>query len=334
MHRLLEKEFNLLRSSIVGLGRKDEVQVPGIGVINNPHSRKNRKNPEWMHSLGYIVGTTGTSVATEQINDVDEMARLFCEQDVDILAINGGDGSNSVALSSIIKAYDGKTLPKIALLRGGTMNIAANSCGIKGTPGGLMINLVNKYREGLPFETTWRDTLKIEDRYGFVFGNGFIHDFLEELYKKGKSAWGAAKLLSRGVASSVVGGKFSKAMFKGVSARITVDGKVLPYENLAAMAASTVAQIGLNFKAFHRWNEKPYTFHLIAVLCSPFTLASSFPKIYFGKKISDEKMLDMVASELILETEGTMGYTLDGENFKAENRLVVTTGPRLEIIVK
>lgn len=308
--------------------------MPGIGVINNPHSRKNRKNPEWMQSLGYILGTTGTSVATEAIDDVDEMASLFCEQDVDILAINGGDGSNSVALTAIIRAYDGRTLPKIALLRGGTMNIAANSCGIRGTPSGLMINLVNKYREGLPFETTWRDTLKVEDRYGFVFGNGFIHDFLEQLYEKGKSAWGATKLLGRGVASSMVGGKFAKTMFKGVSARITVDGEVLPYENLAAMAASTVAQIGLSFKAFHRWDEKPYSFHLIAVLCSPFALASSFPKIYMGKKIADEKMLDIVAHELVLETKGSMGYTLDGENFKTENRLVVSTGPRLEIIVK
>ncbi len=308
--------------------------MPGIGVINNPHSRKNRKNPEWMQSLGYIVGTTGTSVATEAIDDVDEMARLFREQDVDILAINGGDGSNSVALSAIIRAYDGRTLPKIALLRGGTMNIAANSCGIKGTPSGLMINLVNKYREGLPFETTWRDTLKIEDRYGFVFGNGFVHDFLERLYETGKSAWGATKLLGRGVMSSMVGGEFAKTMFKGVNARIFVDGKPLPYENLAAMAASTVSQIGLNFKAFHRWNEKPHTFHLIAVLCSPIALTTSFPKIYMGKKISDKKMLDMVASELVCETQGTMGYTLDGENFEVENRLVLTTGPRLEIIVK
>jgi len=308
--------------------------LPGIGVINNPHSRQNRKNPDWMASLGYIVGTRGTSVATECIEDVDEMARIFRDQQIEVLAINGGDGSNSIALSALIRAYGDAPLPKIALLRGGTMNIAANSCGIKGTPSGLMVHLVHKYREGLPYETTWRDTLKIGDRYGFVFGNGFIHSFLEALYERGKSTWGATKLLSRGVASSLVGGPFAKDLFSGVEARVRVDGEEIQADRVAALAAATVSQIGLNFKAFHRWDERPHTFHLLAVLCSPMRFAAAMPKIYVGRKVSEKKMLEQVASELVLESEQPMGYTLDGENYQAEGELRVTTGPRLEIVVQ
>ena len=70
--------------------------MPGIGIINNPHSRKNRKHPERMVSLGQIVGSEGKSVATQEILDIHEMARLYKEREIDILGINGGDGSNHV----------------------------------------------------------------------------------------------------------------------------------------------------------------------------------------------------------------------------------------------
>jgi diacylglycerol kinase family enzyme len=308
--------------------------LPGIGVINNPHSRKNRKNPDWMESLGYIVGTRGSSVATQRVEDVDTLVRQFHAQQIDILAINGGDGSNSVALTALIKAYGQDPLPRIALLRGGTMNIHANSCGIKGTPSGLLVHLVNKYREGLAFETTWRDTLRIGDRYGFVFGNGFIHSFLEALYQQGKSAWGASKLLGRGVASSFVGGPFAKRLFSGVQAKVTIDGEELPQRAFAAIAAATVSQIGLSFKAFHRWDERPYSFHLLGVMCSPMRFASALPKIFIGRKVSDRKMIELVASELVLEAKRPLGYTLDGENHLAGRKLTVTCGPRLEIVVR
>lgn len=314
--------------------RQGHPPVPGIGVIHNPHSRKNRKKPDWMASLGYIVGTEGTSVATECIEDVGGMMRLFREQEIDVLAINGGDGSNSVALSALIHEYGDQALPKIALLRGGTINIAANSCGIRGTPPGLMINLVHKYREGLPFETTWRDTLQVEGRYGFVFGNGFIHGFIEALDERGKSPWGATKLLGQLVGSAMVGGKLTKRMFAGVQTRVSVDGKELPLESVTAIAAATVEQIGLKFKAFHRWDERPHSFHLLVTVCSPMRFATALPKLYVGRKVTEEKMLELVASELNLISDLPLSYTLDGENYVGDRELTLTTGPRLEIIVQ
>ena len=53
--------------------------MPGIGIVNNPHSRKNRKHPERMESLGYIVGTKGQSVATRQIEDIQERIETVLE---------------------------------------------------------------------------------------------------------------------------------------------------------------------------------------------------------------------------------------------------------------
>jgi diacylglycerol kinase family enzyme len=308
--------------------------VPGIGVINNPHSRKNVKHPDRMDSLGHIVGTKGTSAATQEVRDIDGMARLFCEQDIDILAVNGGDGSASLVLTAMLRAYKDKPLPKVAMLRGGTMNNVANSCGIKGTPAGLMMNLVEKYRRGAPFETTFRDTLKIEDRYGFIFGNGFIVEFLEALYGSGKKTpFTTAKLLARGAVSGVTGGSFAKKLFERINARVILDGKEIDYTRFSALAAATVREIGLRFKPFFRCEEKAGSFHVLAAISSPFSMVMSLRRAYMGRKISEKRMVEFVASKMVIESQKPIKYTLDGEVYKAGNTLEVTMGPRLELVV-
>lgn len=309
--------------------------MPGIGIINNPHSRKNRKHPERMDSLGYIVGSEGKSVATREIVDVNEMARMFKERQIDILGINGGDGSNHVTLTAFIEEYGDTPLPKIALLRGGTMNTISNACGIKGSQAGLMMNLVNKYREGVPFETIQRDTMKVGKRYGFLFGNGMIHNFLEAYYATGKpSPWMAFKLLTRGAGSSIVGGPLSKEMFKRFRARVIVDGEEWRHESYQAMVAGTISQIGLGFTPFYRCEERPHSFHFLGVITSPFGFVTAMPKIWFGKHVSSKKIVETVAEEVIFESEVPLKYTLDGDTHVAGNRLTITVGPRLELIVK
>ncbi len=309
--------------------------MPGIGVINNPYSRRNKKNPEWMQAMGYIVGNEGKAAATKHVDDIHQMVRGFKEREIDILAINGGDGSNSLVLTALIDEYGEQALPKIALLRGGTMNIAANSCGIRGTSAGLMMNLVKKHREGVPFETTWRDTLKIENRYGFVFGNGFIQAFLDVLYAGGnKNPWTTSKLAARAVISSMTGGKLAERMFPRVEARVVVDGEELPVSSFSAMAAATVEQIGLNFKPFHRAQEKAKSFHLLGIFQSPFTLVGALPRVYAGRKVSEKKIFQTVASEVVFHSDTDLTYTLDGEVYTPSSPLTLGTGPRLEIVIR
>lgn len=308
--------------------------MPGIGVINNPHSRKNKKDPEWMDSMGYVVGTRGSSVATQHVEDVQSLVHEFRQQSIDILAINGGDGSNSIALTALVEEYGDQPLPKIALLRGGTMNIAANSCGIKGTPGGLLLNLVHKFREGQRYKTTWRDTLHIEGRTGFVFGLGFIHTFLDALYESGqKSVWGATKLIGQAIGSTMVQGPLASRLFDRIDAQVVADGHLLPQRSFAAIAAATVSQIGMNFRPFSLWDERPHSFHLLGVICSPLKVAHAMPKVYFGRKVSERKFIGQAASLVEIHSNQALSYTLDGENFSTGNRLTLSTGPRLEIIV-
>jgi len=157
--------------------------VAGIGIITNPHSRRNRRFPEQMRRLAYVLGDDDTYELTNRIEDVKAVARQFKERNIEVLALNGGDGTNHVTLSTFIDVYGDEPLPKITFLRGGTMNTISNGVGIKGTPSRLLANLVEKYYTGIPYETTERDMLKISDEngvnYGFIFGNGIVSNFLK-----------------------------------------------------------------------------------------------------------------------------------------------------------
>ncbi len=315
--------------------------MPGIGIITNPHSRRNRRYPERMRRLGYMLGRHDTYELTNRVEDVEEVAREFKEGEIDILALNGGDGTNHVTLSTFIDVYGDDPLPKIALLRGGTMNTVSKSIGIRGTPPKLLANLVEKYYTDRPFETSVRDILKVTDetgtRYGFIFGNGIVANFLELYYGTGNpSPTTAALLLAKGfVHLAKGGGEITDALFRPFHARIEMEKEVWPQRDYTAVVASTVDQIGLGFRPFNRCQEEERAFHMLGVTAGPVGVARAFPRLRLGLPVEDENFPSAVTSCAVFRSSEPISYTIDGDMHVAEDGVVtLETGPRLEIIIK
>ena len=107
--------------------------MAGIGLINNPNSRRNRRYPDKMWRLRDALGGIGYSVVTESIPALKATLSEFKADAIDILVVNGGDGTVHATLTELIHIYGSKPLPKIALLGGGTMNIVANAVTGKGS---------------------------------------------------------------------------------------------------------------------------------------------------------------------------------------------------------
>lgn len=312
--------------------------MPGIGIVTNPHSRRNRRYPEQMRRLGYILGKDDAYEMTNQLVDVARVAEEFKNNEIDILALNGGDGTNHVTLTNFIEAYGDTPLPTIALLRGGTMNTISESVGVRGTPGKILLNLVEKYYTRQPFDITERDMLKITDdtgvRYGFIFGNGVVSNFLEEYYGTGNpSPSVAASLLGKTVLSAVVNGDLVQKIFRPFKARITLDEDVWPEREYTAVMASTIEQIGLGFRPFTRCEEREGAFHVGAAVGSFGQVAMALPRIRMGIPSGESVIKDKVASRAVFETDGEILYTIDGDMHRAQNKVTVETGPRLRIIV-
>lgn len=315
--------------------------MPGIGIITNPHSRRNRRFPEQMRRLGYVLGQHDVSEMTNKVEDVAEVARQFLDSGIDVLALNGGDGTNHVTLTRFIEVYGDHPLPKIALLRGGTMNTVSNGVGVRGTPSRLLANLVEKYYTQQPFETTERDMLKVTDEhgtnYGFIFGNGVISNFLELYYEDpSPSPLTAARLLTRGVVETFVGGDVRDALYKPFRAKMRFDtGVQWPDQDYMSVFAATVEQIGLGFRPFTRCEERAGAFHILGFKGDTTGLIKILPRIRLGLPIPEDVMLGAVAGCVTFTSDEPITYTIDGDiHVSQAGDVELATGPRVEIILK
>ena len=313
--------------------------MAGIGIITNPHSRRNRRFPEQMRRLAYVLGDNDSYELTNKIDDVRTVAQRFKDSEIDILALNGGDGTNHVTLSTFIEVYGETPLPRITFLRGGTMNTISDAIGIKGTPSRLLANLVEKYYTREPFETTQRDMLKITDesgtRYGFIFGNGIVSNFLELYYGTGHpSPTTAAVLLAQTVASITVGGQLARSIVKPFRASLTFENEVWEERDYTTVIASTIDQIGLGFRPFIRCEEKPHAFHLLAFTGGPLQVASLLPKIRMGVPLPEDRVRSRVSGHTVFSATEPIVYTIDGDMHTAHEGVVLETGPRVEIILR
>ena len=319
--------------------------MPGIGVVLNPRSRRNLRDPRAADRLARRLGDVGV---VRQANSIDELYRIaedFRHADIDVLAISGGDGTNHVTLTGFLDVYAGHTMPQVALLRGGTMNTVANSVGVRhGRPEGLLGRLIRDYAQQLnmPLENVERHVMRIaptdgtKAHYGFLFGTGVVHGFLAEYYAGGDpTPLVAAKVLARGVGSAMIGGQTIRRMAKPFRGSVKLgDGTSWEERDYLAVAAGTIAHIGLNFKPFHRYDELPGRFHLLGIHTTPWSFVKDMPRIHRGEPMRPGKTFDAILKRAVVRSaDGHMRYMIDGDLHEASGDVEVTIGPKVKLVV-
>jgi diacylglycerol kinase family enzyme len=310
----------------------------GIGIVNNPRSRRNRGNPGIVHRLRLELGNEGEVVDASTPEELERAVERFRRARVDVLGVNGGDGTGHYVLTAFARAYGASPLPPVVLLRGGAMNTVAHGHGIRGRPERVLANVLAHRRHGFPLRTVPRDLLKVSadggpPRYGFIFGVGAIVSFLEAYYATGRPSPAAAALLvARGFLSAAVGGPFAAAVARREPLRVTSDGEEWPDASYLALGAATTPDIGFGFLAFHRCGEQPGFFHAVGVTGSVGQLALAIPRLRRGAPWKRRLAQDEVARELVLEGSA-LRYTIDGDLYPAERAIRVETGPPVEIVL-
>lgn len=307
--------------------------MPGVGIVLNPHSRSNRLNPGRVNRLGFIVGDKGSCHATQDVLDVERIAQEFKERGVEVLGISGGDGTNHCTLTSFIKVYGDSPLPKIAFLRGGTMNNVSNCLGIQGTPEQILSNLIQKYDAHESFKTTDLDLMSVNGEYGFLFGMGVVERFLTQYYKAKGSPARAGFLLGRTVLAQIFRTPFVDELFERFDSRVTVDGVEWPYKNYNILHAGTVETYGLGFDPFYRAREKPGFMHFVGLSATPVDVGFALPKVWMRKPTHCENELGAVCQRVVIEMPEPQLYFIDGDIKPATTRIEVACDRRLTCIV-
>lgn len=313
--------------------------MSGIGVVLNPRSRRNLRDPGAATRLAQKLGDHGIVREAHSVDELHRIAEDFKRLRIDVLGISGGDGTNHVTITGFLNVYDGSTLPSLAFLRGGTMNTVANSVGItEGRPEGLLGRLMRAYakRASRPLENVERHVMRIGSEYGFLFGTGAAYGFLAEYYRDGDpSPLVAAKTLARGVASTLVGGDMVRRMAAPFRGSVSFDdGTSWAERDYLAVAGGTIAQMGLNFRPFYRFNERPNAFHLLGIDPSPMAFVRQLPRIWRAEPMAPGRTLEAVVDRATIRSaDGRMRYMIDGDLHEKSGELEVSIGPKVKIVV-
>ncbi len=311
--------------------------MAGIGIVNNPLARRNLRSPETARRLRTLLDGEGEVADAATRDELQRAVARFKSHGIDVLGVNGGDGTGHVVLTAFAEAYGGAPLPSVALLRGGAMNTVADAHKLRGSPESILRSLLERRRAGVACRTVERDLLSIEvDRagpsYGFLFGTGLVVVFLDAYYRSGHPTPAmAAALLVRAIGSALVGGRFASALTAREFHRVSTDGDEWPDEPFLTVIAGAVPEIGFGFTPFARCDEQPGFFHAVGVTGPTLQLAAHLPQIWLGRPWKRTLAVDAVTRDLVVE--GPVRLTVDGDLYQAHESVRVRTGPPVRLIV-
>jgi diacylglycerol kinase family enzyme len=310
----------------------------GIGIVNNPRSRRNRSDPRIAGRLRAMLGDDGEVMDASTPGELARAVARFRAAEIDVLGVNGGDGTAHLVLTAFVRAYGRAPLPRLLLLRGGSMNTVSHGHGIRGRPERILREVLVQKRRGAPLRTIERDLLAVSadgapPSYGFIFGTGAVVAFLEAYYATGRtSPTTAAALIVRAIASAIAGGPFAEALTRRQRLRVVTDGDEWPDVPYLALVAGATPDIGFGFKAFARCAEQPGSFHAVGLTAGLLPLALALPRIHRGAPWRRTLAQDEVARELVAEGNG-IRFTIDGDLYAARAEVRVTTGPGITLVL-
>ncbi len=304
-----------------------------VGLIINPHARGVKKmNIEPLRFFTGISEGYADIRLTNSLTEVDAVIKDFRKAGIPCVAVCGGDDTAHHVLSRMINLYKKDPVPALLHLRAGTMNTQSRTINLRGKPADIMKRMVAVLKATGTPKTFTRDTIRIGDRYGFIFGVGMTANFLNEYYQgEGTGPAKAAKTIWKAVKGVTVGGDVG-TLFDRLDCTVTVDGNMVPHHDFIAVIATTVDDIGIGFKPMHRAYERDGTFHILSVGCQASDIVRNLVKIKTGKPIHHPRLFDSIGKKAVITSEKKMLYTIDGDMYEADGTLVAEIGPPVRLV--
>ncbi len=303
-----------------------------VGLISNPQSGRNRKH---LDTIRKIV-TDYPNVhhrTTQTADDIPTVLEAFAKQPVDILAINGGDGTIARILTELLEQRPFPALPRLALLPGGTTNMNAADVGLQG---GLVetIRRLCTWSSGAPAspESLQRPVLRVTGGdgqaavCGMAFGAGVVAQGVEysdtSVSRKGiVGAFRPALALFRtlwGIASR------DRRFFEPVTVALQRDNEPTePASDIMILLISSLERLMLGSRPF--WGQESAPLHTTLVHADAERFLRNLPALARGKP--NRHMTEANgysshnASRIRLTMDGS--WMLDGEVYEAR----ISDGP-------
>ena len=306
-----------------------------IGLLNNLRAGRSQRRVSKL--LQYLKGHPDViSVETDSALAVGEALSDLAQKEVELLAINGGDGTLQHALTEILAqdGFEGR-VPLIAPLRGGRTNMSALDLGAHRDPIKGMAALIAATREGTLSERLLeRRVLRVEhgaDKrvlHGMFFGGGMIYRAIElnhQLFKQDARSQGVlgATLVTAGLTARACFGD-NQGILAPNKSQILVDGQLLPQGEFLMVISSTLDRLFARMRPF--WGAGPGGVRFTSIASDAARFSRACPGILRGAPrafVTEENGYTSRNAKCV-ELRFDCGFTVDGELVPSDSGRVVT----------
>ncbi len=299
-------------------------------MLHNPLSGGNRNRLAKIRAAADAAGLEILQQDVQTPSDVFEALAGFARREVNIVVINGGDGTVQAALTALFHNSSFETLPLLAVLRSaGTTSMIAGDIGLKGSRMRALQRLFNwAHTSGEGSRVIQRPVLRVrvpsatKPVYGMFFGAAAIYQatlFCKQKIHarglRGESAAGLAMirflfavfLKDRKVVSAV-------PVSTGVNQRPPEHGKYL------LLFITTLQRLFLGLRPYWGIEQKPL--HYTTIGSQPRHFLRALPFLMRGQKsvyvTPDNGYISRNVEAVQLTLEG--GFNLDGELYTPDSR--------------
>jgi diacylglycerol kinase (ATP) len=307
-----------------------------IAVLNNLRAGKNDAEVSRVLSLLRSYPDV-LHIETDRARALPEALAEIARHNVNLLVVNGGDGTLQFALTEILSGDEFERIPMIAPLRGGRTNMTALDLKAHRNPVKGLRGLLEDARAGrLAERMVERPVLRIETlkarhlEYGMFVGAGMLHRAIElthRVFPKGKSQGVlGAGLVTAGLCLRVAMND-KNGVLTPDKIGILIDGEMVPHGEFYLVMASSLDRLFLRMNPF--WGRESGGVRFTSMASNARALRSAIPGILRGKPkdfVVPANGYTSANSEKV-ELRLNCGFTVDGEFFEPIPDEVVTITP-------
>jgi hypothetical protein len=314
-----------------------------VGLLNTPRSGGNRRPSG---ALRRVLDAHGEVRRHDVETPTDVAAALhdLARHRIDVVTINGGDGTVQAALTTILGEAVFESPPLLAVLTAGTTSMIAGDVGVRGRRAEGLRRLLDwarapDSRAGL----VERSVLRLEQSPGArpLFGTFFGAAGIEQGIR-----FGLDRIHTKGVRGELGAGLALAALLVGlirgrtdavtpVPMTVAVDGEPPRRHDHLVLMVTTLERLVLGLRPF--WGQGPGPLRSTAVFARPHRLLAALPRILRGRAggplTADNGYVSRNAQEMQIWLDGR--YALDGEMFTGEPHrgpIVLRAGGRVRFV--
>ena len=314
-----------------------------VGLLQNPRSGGNRRRAG---AVGEVLDAHAEVRRHDVETPADVTAALedFARHEIDVVTINGGDGTVQAVLTAVLGDRIFESPPLLAVLTAGTTSMIAGDVGVRGGRAAGLRRLLGWARSpDTGAHLVERGVVRLEHYpgarplFGMFFGSAAIEQGirfgLERVHTKGVvGEAGAALTLTALLLALARGGA---GIVTPVPITAAVDGESPQRHDHLVLMVTTLERLVLGLRPF--WGQGPGPLRYTAVLGRPRRLLAALPRVLRGRAGGAATVDNGYKSRNVDEARFWLeaGYTLDGQMFTGEpgrGPIVLRDGGRVTFV--